>query len=122
MGPGSIHQLPDLIEEVGRGKTRLSRIELTPGGPYPHPLPMTIGFPRSLNASVTIMQGCNNYCAYCLVPFVRGSEESRPAKEIVAEVEALTARGAKEILLLGQNVNSYGQNRVGEISFCSITS
>jgi tRNA-2-methylthio-N6-dimethylallyladenosine synthase len=116
-GTRVIHQLPDLIEEVGRGKTRLACVELSPGGPHPQPLPMTIGFPRSLNASVTIMQGCNNYCAYCLVPFVRGSEESRPAKEIVAEVEALTARGAKEILLLGQNVNSYGQNRVGEISF-----
>ena len=116
-GTRVIHQLPGLIEEVGRGNTRLARIELTPGVPCPHPLPMTIGFSPSLNASVTIMQGCNNYCAYCLVPFVRGPEESRPAKEIVAEVEALTAQGVKEILLLGQNVNSYGQNRTGEISF-----
>ena len=115
-GTGVIHQLPDLIEEVGRGKTRLARIGLTPGGPYPYPLPMNMGS-RSLSASVTIMQGCNNYCAYCLVPFVRGPEESRPGKEILAEVEALTAGGTKEILLLGQNVNSYGQNRVGEISF-----
>jgi tRNA-2-methylthio-N6-dimethylallyladenosine synthase len=116
-GTRVIHQLPGLIEEVGRGNTRLARTELTPGVPCPHPLPMTIGFSQSLNASVTIMQGCNNYCAYCLVPFVRGPEESRPAKEIVAEVEALTAQGVKEILLLGQNVNSYGQNRTGEISF-----
>ncbi len=116
-GTRLIHQLPDLIKEVGRDKTRLARIELTPCGPYTHPLPINIGFFGSLNALVTIMQGCNNYCAYCVVPFVRGPEESRPGKEIVAEVEALTAQGAKEILLLGQNVNSYGQNRVGEISF-----
>ena len=67
---------------------------------------MTPGFSPGLKASVTIMQGCNNYCAYCVVPYVRGPEESRPSREILAEVEALAANGVKEILLLGQNVNS----------------
>lgn len=119
-GTRLIHQLPDLIEEVGRGKTRVARIELTPEGFYPYPLPMKNGFSQGHHASVTIMQGCNNYCAYCVVPFVRGPEESRPSKEILAEVEALTAKGVKEILLLGQNVNSYGQNRAGEISFAGL--
>ncbi len=116
-GTKLIHQLPELIEEVEQGKTRVARVELTPRDFYSQPLPMDGRFPRELNASVTIMQGCNNYCAYCVVPFVRGPQESRPSQEILAEVEALTARGVKEILLLGQNVNSYGLDRVGEMSF-----
>lgn len=119
-GTRLIHQLPDLIEEVGRDKTRLARIELIPGGLYPYPLPLKNGFSQGHHASVTIMQGCNNYCAYCVVPFVRGPEESRPSQEILAEVGALTAQGVKEILLLGQNVNSYGQNCDGKISFAGL--
>ncbi len=119
-GTRLIPQLPDLIEEIGRNKIRLSRIELTPGGIYPNLLLMTDGPFQELNASVTIMQGCNNYCAYCVVPFVRGPEESRPSPEILAEVEMLSAKGVKEILLLGQNVNSYGQNRAGELSFAQL--
>ncbi len=81
---------------------------------------MTPGFSPGLKASITIMQGCNNYCAYCVVPYVRGPEESRPSQEILPEVEALAAKGVKEILLLGQNVNSYGLNRVGEITFAHL--
>ena len=54
------------------------------------------------------MQGCNNFCAYCIVPFVRGPQKSRPAASILAECEALLAQGTKEITLLGQNVNSFG--------------
>lgn len=63
------------------------------------------------SAFVDIMQGCNNFCAYCIVPFVRGPQKSRPVSSILAECEALLARGTKEITLLGQNVNSYGQDQ-----------
>ncbi|OGP51111.1 MAG: tRNA (N6-isopentenyl adenosine(37)-C2)-methylthiotransferase MiaB [Deltaproteobacteria bacterium RBG_13_43_22] len=116
-GTRLIHQLPDLIEKVRRERSRLSRTEMDPGEPYLNPLPAVPGFFQGVKASVTIMQGCNNYCAYCVVPLVRGPEESRPSQDILSEVKTLAANGVRETLLLGQNVNSFGQNRMGEISF-----
>ncbi|KLU59047.1 tRNA-2-methylthio-N(6)-dimethylallyladenosine synthase [Peptococcaceae bacterium CEB3] len=63
-----------------------------------------------LKANVNIMYGCDNYCTYCIVPYVRGRERSRPAGEILAEIEALAESGCREVTLLGQNVNSYGED------------
>ena len=71
-------------------------------------------------ASINIMYGCNNFCTYCIVPYVRGRERSREAADIIREAEALAADGAIEILLLGQNVNSYGQNLQNPMSFAEL--
>ena len=115
-GTHALHDVPELIRRVratGR-RTAATRMDERPErleAFYAHHRA------RSPRAYVTVMQGCDNYCAYCIVPHVRGREVSRPAREVVAEVERLVAGGVVEITLLGQNVNSYGRHPQGDLAF-----
>ncbi|MGH7808701.1 MAG: MiaB/RimO family radical SAM methylthiotransferase, partial [Candidatus Binatia bacterium] len=118
-GTHSIHKLPELVAQVESSRARPVEVTF-----YRDPAYMEDPDGRTkvngAKAYVTIMQGCNKVCSFCIVPHVRGREVSRPSGKIVAEIEALIAQGVKEVMLLGQNVNSYGKLTPGELSFAEL--
>ena len=103
-GPDAYLDIPNLLAQCEQGRKAMN-VELSTTETYRHVIPARIG--RSISGFVSIMRGCNNFCAYCVVPYTRGRERSRDVESILNEVRDLQARGYKEVTLLGQNVNSY---------------
>jgi tRNA-2-methylthio-N6-dimethylallyladenosine synthase len=105
VGPDAYRTLPSLIEEAGNG-TKAVNVLLSREETYADISPVRLNT-NGINAFVSIMRGCNNMCAFCVVPFTRGRERSRDNESIVAECKDLFEQGYKEVTLLGQNVDSY---------------
>ena len=102
-GPDTYRTIPSLVEQVRSGG-KLASLEFNSAETYEGVEPVRQG---ATSAFVPVMRGCNNRCAYCVVPFTRGRERSQPVRSVIVEVQKLVASGYREITLLGQNVNSY---------------
>lgn len=116
-GPADLDEIPEIINRIQSGAGHIVRLEGYKSKRIPE-------FSKHRNAGhagfVKIMEGCDNFCSYCIVPYVRGRERSRPSKEILEEIESLIANGARNIALLGQNVNSYGKGLKERIDFVKL--
>lgn len=115
VGPDEYRKLPQLVQDAFEGHkgiaVRLSKVET-----YDDITPLRT---EGISAWITVMRGCDKFCTFCVVPFTRGRERSRPLESIVKEVEMLSAQGYREVTLLGQNVNSY---RDGNYDFADLLS
>ncbi len=107
-GPDAYRRLPELLAQV-RGGQKAAEVELSTTETYADIEPVRLAS-NGISAYISIMRGCQNYCAYCVVPYTRGRERSRDPQTIVDEARSLFGRGYREVTLLGQNVNSYGWN------------
>jgi len=111
-GPDSYRSLPELVRTAESGDKGIN-VELSKEETYAEIAPVRLD-KSGVSAYIAIMRGCNNYCAYCVVPYTRGIERSRDPQTIVAEARTLFENGYREVTLLGQNVNSY---KCGEVGF-----
>ncbi len=126
LGTSNFYQLSEVLKEIsgnhnrqtqpGGKDTRIVRVEENRAIPEGMPKLRK----RRFSAFVSVMRGCDNFCSYCNVPYVRGREVSRPCKDILREVEELALKGYKEVTLLGQNVNSYGKGNKEKIDFADL--
>ena len=118
-GTSALASLPSLLADAFAGDGgRVAVDTVEEDRPFSTDLPSHRA--SAFHAWVPIMTGCNNFCTYCIVPYVRGREKSRTMEGIVAEVERLVSDGVREVTLLGQNVNSYGRNIYGEPRFAEL--
>ena len=116
-GPHELWRFPELLQQVMQKHKRVFATAQSDGA-------VAEGIPLrrdgSVKAWLSIMYGCNNFCTYCVVPYVRGRERSRLPEDVVSEARQLVAEGYKDITLLGQNVNSYGKNLEEPMSFAQL--
>ncbi len=105
LGPQTTHRLPALVARADRGERALLDTEFPAEDKFDH-LPEEAA-PQGVSAFLTVQEGCDRFCSFCVVPYTRGAEQSRPAAAVLAEARRLVASGAREITLLGQNVNAY---------------
>lgn len=116
-GTHNLHRLPELLDQVQNGRRRVIEVWDSEGE-------IIEGLPTrrqpGFQAWMTVMYGCNNFCSYCIVPYVRGRERSRSKESILDEVRSLVGEGFCEFTLLGQNVNSYGKDLGEEYDFASL--
>ena len=116
-GTSNFHRLPEFLKIVKKEKKSVVNVEEED---LPHLLPAKRK--RKFSVFVPVMRGCNNFCSYCNVPYVRGREKSRPPDVILKEIKDAVSEGCREVVLLGQNVNSYGKDLEGKIDFADLLS
>ena len=117
-GTHNLYRFAQLMLQAVKNRRRVVEVIQEDEGSIPEDLPVRRSSPYQ--AYITIMYGCNNFCSYCIVPYVRGRERSRASARIIEEARQLKEDGVKEIMLLGQNVNSYGLDVEGELSFAQL--
>ena len=105
LGPQSYHRLPEMVARASRAAGAVIETEFPVDGKFDH-LPEQAA-PQGVTAFLTVQEGCDKFCSFCVVPYTRGAEYSRPAAAVIAEAKRLVALGAREVTLLGQNVNAY---------------
>ncbi|MDT8441135.1 MAG: tRNA (N6-isopentenyl adenosine(37)-C2)-methylthiotransferase MiaB [Desulfuromonadales bacterium] len=120
-GTHNVHRLPAMVSAVEADRVRCEETEFLDRETRLRLFPSRTEA-DTVTRFVTVMQGCDNFCSYCVVPYVRGREISRPSGEILAEIRQLAADGVKEVTLIGQNVNSYGCRDATELSFAGLLS
>jgi tRNA-2-methylthio-N6-dimethylallyladenosine synthase len=105
LGPQTYHRLPEMVARASRAGGKVIETDFPPEDKFDH-LPDS-ATPQGVTAFLTIQEGCDKFCSFCVVPYTRGAEQSRPAAAILREARHLVAQGAREITLLGQNVNAW---------------
>ena len=119
-GTDTIYAIDDIIMKYEQNRERVAKTEIQNTDIYKF-IEVTPDYnPNKVSDFVKIMKGCNKRCSYCIVPFTRGREVSKPSKKVIEECKILVDKGVKEITLLGQTVNSYGRDRKGEINFAEL--
>src|SRR5690606_3325850 len=117
IGTHNTHILPELVQKVLKNQSPIVSVWDKESGIVER---MPVKREKGVKAWVTVMYGCDNFCTYCIVPYVRGRERSRRIEDITEEIKLLGQQGYKEITLLGQNVNSYGKDLGGKVDFADL--